>query len=86
MVRTDLLHAQPASTDGPSPGISSIKQSGTCNANDVMDEVKAGKMTCMDTFQICRQAEDAAVQLVYTCGSGEVANNTKAVRAGLRAF
>merc|ERR1711962_1574083 len=58
-------------------GISSIKQSGTCNANDVMDEVKAGKMTCMDTFQICRQAEDAAVQLVYTCGSGEVANNTR---------
>ena len=42
-----------------------------------MAEVKEGKMTCMDTFQMCRQAEDEAVQLVYTCGSGEVANNTK---------
>merc|ERR1712218_264665 len=53
------------------------KQSGACNATDTNNGVKESRNTCMATFSACRKAEDSAVQLVYTCGSGEVANQTK---------
>jgi len=58
-------------------GINKVKQSGSCNATSTNDAVKASKYSCMETFSACRKAEDSAVQLVYTCGSGEVANSTK---------
>jgi len=57
--------------------INKVKQSGACNATDTNNGVKESKNTCMATFSACRKAEDSAVQLVYTCGSGEVANQTK---------
>merc|ERR1712183_707208 len=58
-------------------GINKVKQSGACNTTETNDGVKESKNTCMETFSACRKAEDSAVQLVYTCGSGEVANSTK---------
>merc|ERR1712241_502569 len=58
-------------------GINKVKQSGSCNATTTNDAVKASKNSCMEAFSACRKAEDSAVQLVYTCGSGEVANSTK---------
>ena len=54
-----------------------MKQSGACNTTDTNDGVKETKSTCMEVFSACRKAEDSAVQLVYTCGSGAVANSTK---------
>merc|ERR1711936_1112097 len=58
-------------------GINKVKQSGACNTTETNDGVKESKNTCMEAFSACRKAEDSAVQLVYTCGSGEVANSTK---------
>merc|ERR1711997_1166846 len=58
-------------------GINKVKQSGACNTTDTNDGVKETKSTCMEVFSACRKAEDSAVQLVYTCGSGAVANSTK---------
>jgi len=58
-------------------GIDKIKKAGSCNATAANDGVKEGKTTCMNAFSKCRKAEDSAVQLVFTCSSGEVANSTK---------
>merc|ERR1712110_371082 len=58
-------------------GIDKIKKAGSCNATATNDGVKEGKTTCMNAFSKCRKAEDSAVQLVFTCSSGEVANSTK---------
>jgi len=57
--------------------ITKVKKAGTCDASDTNDGVKASKNICMEAFSKCRKAEDSAVQLVYTCGSGEVSNSTK---------
>lgn len=57
--------------------INKVKKAGTCDASDTNDGVKESKNTCMEAFSKCRKAEDSAVQLVYTCGSGEVSNSTK---------
>merc|ERR1711953_101598 len=58
-------------------GIDKIKKAGSCNATATNDGVKEGKTTCMNAFSKCRKAEDSAVQLVFPCSSGEVANSTK---------
>jgi len=57
--------------------IEKVRKNGTCNADDTNKGVKTGKDLCMTKFSECRKAEDAAVQLVYTCSSGDVANSTK---------
>jgi len=58
-------------------GIDKIKKAGSCDAEATNNGVKDGKTTCMNAFSKCRKAEDSAVQLVFTCSSGEVANSTK---------
>lgn len=57
--------------------IEKVRKNGTCDADDTNKGVKAEKDLCMTKFSECRKAEDAAVQLVYTCSSGDVANSTK---------
>jgi len=52
--------------------ISTIKSSSDCSASTYSKNVKKFKNACVATFMDCRKQEDASVQLVYTCGSGEV--------------
>lgn len=52
--------------------ISTIKSSSDCSASTYSKNVKKFKNACVETFMTCRKQEDASVQLVYTCGSGEV--------------
>merc|ERR1712110_1173538 len=52
--------------------ISTIKSSSDCSASEYSKKVKKFKNACVATFLECRKQEDASVQLVYTCGSGEV--------------
>jgi len=52
--------------------INTIKSSSDCSASTYSKAVKQFKNACVQTFMTCRKEEDASVQLVYTCGSGEV--------------
>merc|ERR1712222_242616 len=52
--------------------IATIKSSSDCSASTYSKAVKKFKNACVQTFMTCRKEEDASVQLVYTCGSGEV--------------
>merc|ERR1712032_1311776 len=52
-------------------GVSSSSSS-DCSASTYSKAVKKFKNACVQTFMTCRKEEDASVQLVYTCGSGEV--------------
>ena len=38
--------------------------------------VKTFKNSCTTTFSNCRQKEDDSVELVYTCGSGDIQSST----------
>lgn len=55
------------------------RNDGTCydDAEDTNTDVKKAKTACMKKFTECRKSEDAAVQLVFDCSSGAVANSTK---------
>merc|ERR1712066_1130790 len=55
------------------------RNDGTCydDAEDTNKDVKKAKTACMEKFTECRKSEDAAVQLVFDCSSGAVANSTK---------
>ena len=35
--------------------------------------IKSSMNRCLDTFRICKKAEDAAVSLIHTCIPGRVA-------------
>lgn len=52
--------------------ITNVKTSGECSASDYSKAVRKFKETCVETFSNCRKQEDASVELVYQCGSGEV--------------
>merc|ERR1739838_1153428 len=52
--------------------IATIKSSSDGSASTYSKAVKKFKNACVQTFMTCRKEEDASVQLVYTCGSGEV--------------
>jgi len=52
--------------------ITNVKTSGECSASEYSKAVRKFKEKCIDTFSNCRQQEDASVELVYQCGSGDV--------------
>jgi len=52
--------------------ISKVKESSKCSASSYSKAVKTFNQNCVSAFSSCRTLEDASVQLVYTCGSGDV--------------
>ena len=52
--------------------LKSTKETGDCDAVDYAKKIKKFKNACVSKFSSCRKQEDAAVQLVYTCGDGEI--------------
>jgi len=52
--------------------LKNTKESGDCSAVQYAKAIKKFKNDCVSTFSSCRKQEDAAVQLVYTCGDGEI--------------
>ena len=54
------------------PVLKNTKETGDCDAVKYAKAIKKFKNSCVSKFSSCRKQEDAAVQLVYTCGDGEI--------------
>jgi len=52
--------------------LKNTKETGDCDAVKYAKAIKKFKNSCVSKFSSCRKQEDAAVQLVYTCGDGEI--------------
>jgi len=58
--------------DNVATHLKDTKDSGNCDAVEYAKKIKKFKNQCISKFSSCRKQEDAAVQLVYTCGDGEI--------------
>merc|ERR1719195_1803059 len=56
--------------------INGVKETNKCSASTYSKAVKTFKNSCTTTFSNCRQREDDSVELVYTCGSGDIQSST----------
>ena len=53
-----------------------------CDAQPIAVSVKKVRNACISTFLTCKKAEDLAVSLVATCGTGEVRTKDGRVLCG----
>merc|ERR1712241_802000 len=56
--------------------INGVKETNKCSASTYSKAVKTFKNSCTTTFSNCRQKEGDSVELVYTCGSGDIQSST----------